>query len=226
MPEGVSTKLPRIAQLAREAPQRALLSLAHYLDLAVLCEAFRRTRQEAAPGGDGQRGADYAEHVEEKLQGLLDRCKAGRYPAPPVRRVSVPKGEGTTLRPSGGPTCEDKGLPRAGAMVLEAVDEQDFLDCAYGFRSGRSAPQALQAWWQGLMRRGGGGGVEVDHRQFFDTVDHRQVRSLLDQRVQEGVIRRTRDKWLKAGVLAGTPLSPPEQGTPQGSGVSPRLAHL
>lgn len=226
MPESVSTKLQRIAQLAREAPQRALLSLAHYIDIEFLHEAFRRTRKEAAPGVDGQSGAEYAEHLEENLQGLLDRFKSGRYHAPPVRRAYVPKGDGTTLRPIGVPTFEDKVLQRAVAMVLEAICEQDFLDCSYGFRLGRSAHQALQALWQELMQRGGGWVVEVDIRQFFDTVDHRQLRRFLDQRVRDGVIRRTLDKWLKAGVLDGPTLSHPEQGTPQGSGVSPLLANL
>lgn len=130
IPEGISTKLQRIAQLAREAPQRACLSLAHYLDLAFLREAFRRTRKDAAAGVDGQSGADYAEHLEENLQGLLARFKSGRYHAPPVRRAYVPKGDGTTLRPIGVPTFEDKVLQRAVAMVLEAVYEQDLRDCS------------------------------------------------------------------------------------------------
>jgi len=207
MPGSVLTKLQRIARLAREAPQRALLSLAHYIDLEFLREAFRRTRKDAATGVDGQSGADYGAHLEENLQGLLDRFKSGRYHAPPVRRVYVPKGEGRTTRPIGVPTFEDKVLQRAVAMVLEAVYEQDFLACSYGFRPGRSAHQAVQAVWQGIMQMGGGWVVEVDIRQFFDTVDHRQLRSFLDQRVRDGVIRRTLDKWLKAGVLDGTTLS-------------------
>ena len=225
-PEGVSTKLQRIARLAREAPQRAFLSLAHYLDMAFLHEAFRRTRKDAAPGVDGQSGADYATHLEENLRGLLDRCKAGRYHAPPGRRAYGPKGDGTTTRPIGVPTFEDKVLQRAVAMGLEAVYEQDFLEWSYGFRPRRSAHQALQALGQGLLQRGGGWVLEVDIHGFFDTVDHRQLRRSLDQRVRDGVIRRTLDKWLKAGVLEGTTLSPPATGTPQGSGVSPLVANL
>src|SRR5713101_7457796 len=96
IPESVSTKLQRIAYLAREAPQRALLSLAHYIDVEFLCEAFRRTRKDAATGVDGQSGAEYGAHLEENLQGLLDRFKSGCYQAPPVRRVYVPKGDGST----------------------------------------------------------------------------------------------------------------------------------
>ena len=116
IPESFSTKLQRIAHLAREAAQRALLSLAHYIDLEFLREAFRRTRKDAATGVDGQSGADYAEHLEENLQGLLDRFKSGRYHAPPVRRAYVPKGDGSATRPIGVPTFEDKVLQRAVAM--------------------------------------------------------------------------------------------------------------
>lgn len=111
-------------------------------------------------------------------------------------------------------------------MGREAVYAQDFLECSYGFRPRRSAHQAVQALWQGLMQRGGGWGLEVDIQGFFDTLAPRQVRSFLDQRVRDGGIRRTRDKGRKAGVRAGTTRSPPVTGTPQGAGVSPRLANL
>jgi retron-type reverse transcriptase len=138
------------------------------MDREVLHEACRRTRKDAATGVDGQSGAEYAAPLEENLQGLRDRFKSGRYHAPPVRRAYVPKGDGTTLRPMGVPTCEDKVLQRAVTMVLEAVYEQDFLDCSYGFRPRRSAHQALQALWQELMQMGGGWVGEVDIHQFFD----------------------------------------------------------
>jgi hypothetical protein len=75
----VSTRLQRIAELAREAPERAFLSLAHHIDLEFLKEAFRRTRKDGAPGVDGQTGRAYEEHLEENLQSLLDRFKSGRY---------------------------------------------------------------------------------------------------------------------------------------------------
>ena len=86
-------------------------------------------------------------------------------------------------------------------MVLEAVYEQDFLDCSYGFRPGRSAHQALEVWWQGLLAMGGGWLLDVDIQKFLDTLDHSHLRRFLDQRVRDGVLRRAIDKWLKAGVL-------------------------
>jgi len=92
---------------------------------------------------DGQSAEEYAAKLEENLQSLLHRAKSGTYRAPPVRRVHIPKGSGSETRPLGIPTFEDKVLQRAVAMVLEAVYEQDVLECSYGFRPERSAHQAL-----------------------------------------------------------------------------------
>ena len=116
--------------------------------------------------------------------------------------------------------------PLLVVMVLAAVYEQDFLDCSYGFRPGRSAHQALQALWKELTLQGGGWVLEVDIQGFFDSLDHQQLRALLDQRMRDGVIRRMIDKWLKAGVLEGRELQFPTQGTPQGGVVSPLLANI
>ena len=85
--------------------------------------------------------------------------------------MHIPKGDGSTTRPIGIPTFEDKVLQRAVAMVLEPIYEQDFLDCSYGFRPGRSAHQALEVWRDQLMDIGGGWVMEVDIRRFFDTLD-------------------------------------------------------
>jgi RNA-directed DNA polymerase len=225
--ESVSTRLQRIAQLALEDPDRSFLSLAHHIDIDLLREAYRRTRKDSAPGVDGQTAAEYQEDLGENLQSLLDRFKSGRYQAPPVRRAYVPKGsDRTKKRPIGMPTFEDKVLQRAVAMVLEAVYEQDFLDCSYGFRPGRSTHQPIRKLWQGLMAMGGGWILEADIQSFYDTLDRSQLRSFLDQRVRDGVIRRTLDKWLKAGVMEGGTLSHPLRGTPQGGVISPLLSNI
>lgn len=225
--ESVSTRLQRIAKLAREEPKRAFLSLAHHIDMALLREAYRRTRKDGAPGVDGQTAAAYQVNLGENLQSLLDRFKSGRYQAPPVRRAYIPKGsDRTKRRPIGMPTFEDKVLQRAVAMVLEAVYEQDFLDCSYGFRPRRSAHQAIRQLWQGLMEMGGGWIVEADIQSFYDNLDRSQLRDFLDQRVRDGVIRRALDKWLKAGVMEGGTLSHPLAGTPQGGVISPLLSNI
>jgi retron-type reverse transcriptase len=151
-PITVSTKLQRIATLASEDPDRVLTTLAHHIDVAVLKEAFRRTRKDGAVGVDGQVAHFYAGNLDANLESLLHRFKSGTYYAPPVRRVYMPKDDGKALRPIGIPSFEDKVLQRAVAMVLEAVDEQDFRDCSYGFRPNRSAHQALDAFRHQAMK--------------------------------------------------------------------------
>ncbi|HTR49503.1 MAG TPA: group II intron reverse transcriptase/maturase [Kofleriaceae bacterium] len=203
----------------------AIRTLAHHIDVEFLRVAYQQTRKDGATGVDEQTAADYATNLEANLQSLLDRFKSGSYVAPPVRRVEIPKGDGTT-RPLGIPTFEDKVLQRAVGMVLGAVYEQDFLDCSYGFRPGRSAHQALDALWRSLARVGGGWVIDIDIRRFFDSVDHGHLRSILDQRVRDGVIRRTINKWLKAGVQHRGMLRYPDGGTPQGGVISPLLANV
>jgi group II intron reverse transcriptase/maturase len=204
----------------------AFTTLAHHIDIDWLREAFRRTRKDGATGVDGQSADEYATNLEGNLRSLLDRAKSGTYRAPPVRRVHIPKGDGTQTRPIGIPTFEDKVLQRAVAMLLEAVYEQDFLDCSYGFRSGRSAHQALDTLQHDLVKMGGGWVLEVDVRKFYDTLDHGHLRELLRRRVRDGVVLRLIGKWLNAGVLEGLGLSYPETGTPQGGVISPLLANI
>ena len=224
--EDVSTKRQRIAQLARQAPEMVFTSLSHHIDIEWLREAYRLTRKDGATGVDGQTSDEYAAGLEANLQSLLDRAKSGTYRAPPVRRVHIPKGSGSETRPIGIPTFEDKVLQRAVAMVLESVYEQDFLDCSYGFRPGRSAHQALEALRKQLMEMGGGWIVEVDIRKFFDTLEHRHLQAMVRQRVRDGVLVRLIGKWLNAGILEGGSLSYPDEGSPQGGVASPLLANI
>jgi RNA-directed DNA polymerase len=222
----MSTRRQRIATLAAQSAVMAFTSLAYFIDIDWLREAYRRTRKDGATGVDGQTAAAYEADLEGNLQSLLDRFKSGTYHAPPVRRVHIPKGMGPETRPIGIPTFEDKVLQRAVALVLEAVYEQDFLDCSYGFRPGRSAHQALAALWRELMAIGGGWVVEVDISKFFDTLNLAHLRDLLRRRVRDGVLLRTIDKWLKAGVSEDGGVTHPESGTPQGGVISPLLANV
>lgn len=223
--EAVSTKLRRIAENARRMKATALTSLSHHIDVEWLREAFRRTRRDGAAGVDGRTWRDYERDLDANLQDLLSRFKSGRYRAPAVRRVHIPKGDGRT-RPIGIPTLEDKVLQRAVAMALSAVYEQDFLDCSYGFRPNRSAHQALTAVREAMMQMWRGWLIEVDIKSFFDTLDHGRLREILRRRVRDGVILRQIGKWLNAGVLEAGELSYPDQGTPQGGVISPLLANI
>jgi group II intron reverse transcriptase/maturase len=225
--ENISTKLERIAKLARDAPRMVITTLAQHMDIEWMSEAYRRTRKDGATGVDGQTADEYAAgDLEGKLRSLLERAKSGTYWAPPVKRVRIPKGDGKETRPLGIPTFEDKVLQRAVVMLLEAVYEQDFKECSYGFRPGRSAHQALEALRNQLMSMRGGWVLEVDIRKFFDTVDHHQLREILCQRVRDGVLLRLVGKWMHAGVMEGGEMTYPEAGTPQGGVISPMLANI
>jgi RNA-directed DNA polymerase len=223
----VSTKLERIAKLARTMPQAALTTLAHHIDIDWLREAHRRTRKDGATGTDRQTAEEYARNLEENLRSLLERAKSGSYVAPPVRRVHIPKaGSRSQTRPIGIPTFEDKVLQRAVAMVLEAVYEQSFLDCSFGFRPGRSAHQAVQRVRNQAMEMAGKWVLEVDIRNFFGTLEHNLLQDIVRKRVRDGVLLRLIGKWLNAGVMEDGAIEYPEAGTPQGGVVSPILANI
>ena len=223
--EPISTRRQRIAELASREPRIQLTTLAHHIDRAWLHEAWRLTRKDGATGIDGVTAAEFGEDLDERLGELEDRVKAGQWRAPPVRRAYIPKADGKE-RPLGIPTIEDKVLQRAFVMLLEPVFEEDFLDCSYGFRPGRSAHQALETLWQGLMAMGGGWVLDVDLRSFFDTVDHAILRELVGERVRDGVVRRMIGKWLNAGVLEDGTVHRSTRGTPQGGVISPLLANV
>ena len=221
----LSTQRQRIAEPARTKRSVALSTLHHVIDLEWMNEAYRLTRKDGAPGIDGVTADDYATNLEANLLGLLDCIKSGRYQAPPVRRAYIPKTDGSR-RPLGVPTFEDKVAQRAIVMVLEAVYEQDFLNCSFGFRRGRSAHQALQYLRAGFMSLGLRWVIDIDIEKYFDSISHSHLRDFLDRRVTDGVIRRMIDKWLKAGVLEDGLLRHATEGSPQGGVISPCLSNI
>jgi group II intron reverse transcriptase/maturase len=221
----ISTRLERIAKLARQFPDSPLTTLSHHIDIEWLREAYRRTSKVGATGIDGETAEEYAKDLEGNLQRLLDRAKTGMYRAPPVRRTYIPKANGER-RPLGIPTFEDKVLQRAVAMVLGAVYEQEFLACSYGFRPGRSAQQALDAFQKAATWTAGGWLIEIDIRNYFDSIDHRRLQEVLRHRVRDGVIVRLIGKWLNAGVMEDGSLRQSDAGTPQGGVISPLLANI
>ena len=221
----VSTKLQRIAEQAKEYPERVFTTLVHLMDVDFLREAFHRTNKKSAPGIDGMTAAKYAENLEENLQDLYERLRNGQYRAMPVERVWLDKEDGRK-RPIGKPVLEDKIVQRAVAMLLEAVYEQDFHDFSYGFREGRSPHQALHELREQCMGMNIGWIVDLDVCGFFDNLDRGMLREVLKQRVNDGGIIRLIGKWLNAGVIDGEDMIYPERGTPQGSVVSPILANV
>lgn len=224
-PTTISTRLQRIAEIARKYPDQPMRTLAHHIDLEMLMFAFEKTRKDAAPGVDGEDYATFAQTAGQRLEALREQMHSGAYRAPPVRRVFVPKENGQQ-RPIGIPTLEDKILQRAVSTILTEIYEQSFLDCSYGFRPGRSAHQALEVIWKAIMARSGAWVIEADIESFFDTMDKRLLQEIFAKRIQDGVLRRMIGKWLNAGVMEEGQLHHTDAGTPQGGVISPLLANV
>jgi RNA-directed DNA polymerase len=221
----VSTKQRRIAEIAGKIRDKPLTSLSHHINQLWLEQAWALTRKDGALGIDEVSAADYETNLEANLKSLLGRLKSGTYHAPPVRRTYIRKADGGE-RPLGIPTIEDKVLQRAVVMALEPVYEQEFLPYSHGYRKRRGALTAIRALREGLMRVGGGWVYEVDIKSYFDTLDHQHLRSFLDRRVQDGVIRQVIGKWLNAGVVENGNWRQTESGSPQGGVISPMLANI
>jgi len=218
-------KLQWLAERAKADKEMRFENLIYLIDERALHEAYRRTRKGGASGIDGQTGAQYGEHLDENIRDLITRLKQGRYRAPAVRRAWIPKENGEK-RPLGVPTFEDKVLQRAVVALLDVIYEQDFKECSYGFRPGRSAHDALRALREQCYRNRVSWVVDVDIKGFFDSIDHGVVRELLQRRIADRSIQRLVGKWLNAGVLEGGELIHPETGTPQGGVISPLLANI
>ncbi len=186
---------------------------------------YQRVRKDAAPGVDGVDKAAYGDYLERNLADLHARLKTRRYRHQPIRRVHIPKGQGKT-RPIGISAFEDKLFQGALRDVLEAVYEQDFLDCSHGFRPGRSTHDAVRS----LTRIVDQGEVkwilEADIMSFFDSMDRTMLKEMLQIRVADGSLLRLIGKCLHVGILDAEQMSTPELGAVQGSSLSPLLGNI
>ena len=224
-PGAMSPELLKVAERARREPEACFHSLAHLIDEAALRRSFDRLRADSAVGADGISKEMYGRALQANLKGLHGRLRTKRYRHQPIRRVYIPKGDGR-MRPLGVSAVEDKVVQGAIREVLEAVYEQDFLDCSYGFRPGRGGHDAIRR----LQRLAETGQVrwvvEADIESFFDSMDHHVLMETLRKRVPDGSLMRLVGKCLKAGVLDGEEITSPVEGAPQGSVLSPLLANV
>lgn len=219
-------RIGRLQALARAQPRTRFTALMGI----VSDERGLRAHFEAQPGNkaagiDGQRKADYAERVDERLQALGHKLKRSGWRPQAARRVFIPKANGGR-RPLGIPSFEDRIVQAQLASVLQAIWEPQFRECSYGFRAGRNAHQALERLRQVLTQGATQWVVEADIQGFFDNVRHEQLLSLVRQRVADPGVLRLIARLLKAGVQHDGQWRASEAGTPQGGLVSPVLANI
>ncbi len=221
----MSTGLLKVVERAKRDPEARFNSLAHLLDEEALKRAFHRLRKKAAVGVDGVTKDEYGCNLDENIRDLHQRLKARQYRHQPIRRTHIPKGRGET-RPLGISCIEDKVVQGALTEVLTAIYEQDFLPCSYGFRPNRSAHDALRAVDRMAFREGIGWILEADITAYFDSLDRSKLRQMLRERVADGSLLRLIGKCLHVGVLDGEEFSKPDEGTVQGSIISPLLGNV
>jgi group II intron reverse transcriptase/maturase len=221
----MSPELLRVKQRAKRDRQGPLRSLAHLIDEQALMRAYGRLRKDAAVGVDGISKEQYGQDLEGNVRDLHDRLRTMRWKHQPIRRVHIPKGKNKT-RPIGVSSTEDKVVQAALREVLDVAYEPAFYDGSYGFRPGRRAHDALRALDRALFRKEVSWVVEADIQSFFDSIDRKMLMEMLRERIADQSFLRLVGKCLHVGVLEGEEYSEPEEGTAQGSVLSPILGNV
>lgn len=220
------TSLQGIAKKARKQKKHRFGNLYEMLNEENLKDCWRYIRKDAAYGVDRVSAQEYEQNLEENIRQLVERLKRGSYRAKLVRRRYIPKGDGR-MRPLGIPVVEDKLLQLAVKRILEAIYEQDFLRCSYGYRPGVGALNAVDKLTIKLQFGRYNFVVEADIKGYFDNIDHEWLIRMLEERIDDRPLLRLIKKWLKAGILdTDGKVIHPATGTPQGGIVSPILANV
>jgi RNA-directed DNA polymerase len=221
----MQTSLWGIARKAKQDKNYKFGNLYGLLNKEALYQAWAEINKNSAAGIDKETAQEFKENLDANLEELLAELKSKRYKARLVKRVNIPKGNGKT-RGLGLPTLRDKIVQRAAANILEAIYEQDFLKCSYGYRPGVGAQKAVKDLSKELMGKYNYV-VEADIRSFFDKIDHEWLMKMLEIRIKDKTFLKLIKKWLKAGILdTDGKIINPLTGCPQGSVISPILANI
>ena len=217
--------LDRVRQAARQDKEVRFTALLHHVNIDLLRSSYYSLKRRAAAGVDGMTWQEYGEGLEERLADLHGRIHSGGYRAKPSRRVWIPKTDGRQ-RPLGIAALEDKIAQRAVGTVLNQIWEEDFQGFSYGFRQERSQHEALDALYVGITQKKVNWVLDLDIKSFFDKIGHEWMIKFVEHRIGDQRVVRLIQKWLKAGVMDDGRWFETEEGTPQGSVISPILANL
>lgn len=224
--QDMETKLARIAEVARKRPNEKFTSLVHLINEDAIKESHHRMNKKRARGVDDMTKEEYGLNLNTNVEDLIQRMKRQAYKPQPAKRVYIPKPGTDKKRPLGIPAYEDKLVQSALARILNAIYEQDFLECSFGFRPKRSCHDALKVLNAIVNNKRIHYVVDADIRGFFDHVDHGWMMSFLKHRIGDPNLLRMIARFLKAGIIeAGIKYDTPE-GTPQGGVCSPILANI
>jgi len=191
-----------------------------------LIRALRRVRSnKGAPGIDGMTVEELTPYLREHWARIRQELLEGRYEPQPVRRVEIPKPNGRGMRPLGIPTVLDRLIQQAILQVLTPIFDPHFSKSSYGFRPGLGCHDALKAAW-GHVEAGYRWVVDVDLDQFFDRVNHDVLMARVARRVKDKRLLQLLRRYLASGVMVEGVIQPREEGTPQGSPLSPLLSNI
>ena len=223
----MATALTRIGDKARNEPTLVFTTLYHHItDVDHLRACYDSLPAHKASGVDGVTKAEYGEHLEDNLQDLSARLKRQGYRPGPKRRTYVPKAGSVKGRPLGISNLEDKIVEAATKRTLEPIYEAVFEDSSYGYRPGRSPHQCVDALGRTLQQTRVAHVVEADIKSYFDTVSHAWMIKFLRHRIGDERVIRLVIRMLKGGILEDGLVRATEQGTPQGSILSPLLSNI
>jgi group II intron reverse transcriptase/maturase len=222
----MQTSLRGIANKAAQNKTYRFRNLIGMLTVDYLIWCWQFVNIKAAAGVDKETASEYALNLVINVVNLLESVKGGWYRAKLVLRKYIPKLNGK-MRPLGIPVISDKLLQIAVSKILEAIYEQDFLPCSYGYRPGTGAHNAIRDL-SAVIRTGQFHYiVEADIKGFFDNIDHNKLLRMLMMRIDDKPLLKLIRRWLKAGILdTDGMVIHPVTGTPQGGIVSPILANV
>jgi len=222
----METKLARIAEVASAKPEEKFTALAHLINAEMIKACHKQMDKKKAVGIDEVTKEEYEDNLDNNVKDLIARMKRQAYKPQSVKRVYIPKPGTDKKRPLGIPAYEDKMVQVALAKILNAIYEQDFLECSFGFRPQRSCHDALKVLNVIVNKPAINYVVDADIKGFFDHVDHEWMMKFIKHRIADPNIQRLISRFMKAGVIEAGICKETPEGVPQGGPISPILANI